>query len=312
MTMAQIEKMKSREVIMRNREQNLAIIALLFGASATSLSPIFIRLSDLEPLASAFHRMAWALPILWIWLLSQRPVKKACPTTKRIRDVWLLIACGVFFSIDLIALHLSIELTAVANAILFLNMQPIYIIIGSWVFLRTRPSLILVLSIAITLCGAFIMVEQSITFGHTMLVGDILGLIAGICYAGFILAASHLRGRYNSVKINVWTVSIACPLLFITTVFFGQPVVPQSLKDWSLMLALGIITQAIGQGLIIWGLIHLSTNFSSITLMVAPVASTLFAWVFLDELISAQQLLGMVIVLGGIYFSNRTLSNAGD
>ncbi|MEE8280115.1 MAG: hypothetical protein V3R55_05380, partial [Alphaproteobacteria bacterium] len=47
---------------------NLALAGLVLGATATAFNPVFVRLSDLDPTASAFHRMAWALPVLWAWV----------------------------------------------------------------------------------------------------------------------------------------------------------------------------------------------------------------------------------------------------
>jgi drug/metabolite transporter (DMT)-like permease len=114
-------------------QSNLGISALFLGASATALSPIFVRLSDLAPVASAFHRMAWALPIIWVWTLYQKrtQIHEAIATSPHDRK--LLTLCGCFFAGDLIALHWSIELTTIANAILFLNAQPIYVIFGTWI-----------------------------------------------------------------------------------------------------------------------------------------------------------------------------------
>ena len=42
-----------------------ALPALLLGATCIALSPIFVRLSDVGPTASAFWRVALAAPLLW-------------------------------------------------------------------------------------------------------------------------------------------------------------------------------------------------------------------------------------------------------
>ena len=43
----------------------LAFAALLAGAVAIAFAPIFVRLADVSPAASAFWRVALATPILW-------------------------------------------------------------------------------------------------------------------------------------------------------------------------------------------------------------------------------------------------------
>src|SRR5262245_65600121 len=45
----------------------LAFAALVLGASAMGASPIFVRLADVGPQASAFWRAFLALPFLWVW-----------------------------------------------------------------------------------------------------------------------------------------------------------------------------------------------------------------------------------------------------
>ena len=48
--------------------RSLAFVALLAGAIAIGFAPIFVRLSDTSPTASAFWRVALAAPVLWAWL----------------------------------------------------------------------------------------------------------------------------------------------------------------------------------------------------------------------------------------------------
>jgi hypothetical protein len=45
---------------------NLALAALLAGATCIALSPIWVRLADVGPTASAFWRVALAVPLLWL------------------------------------------------------------------------------------------------------------------------------------------------------------------------------------------------------------------------------------------------------
>jgi hypothetical protein len=45
-----------------------AFLCLLAGGCCIAFAPIFVRLSDTGPVASAFWRTALAVPFLWIWL----------------------------------------------------------------------------------------------------------------------------------------------------------------------------------------------------------------------------------------------------
>ena len=125
------------------RLRRWAVAALVLGTVATALNPVFVRLSDLEPAGSAFHRMLWALPLMGAWLFRESRVKGSprvaiFKSARSVNDRWLLVLCGVFFAADLTALHWSIQLTSAANAILFLNAQPLYVVFGAWLLFGER------------------------------------------------------------------------------------------------------------------------------------------------------------------------------
>ncbi len=284
--------------------RRLAVIAVLAGAVATATNPVFVRLSDLEPVASAFHRMAWALPLMWLWVFLE-PARPVPARPHGWRDRALLVLCGVFFAADLVALHFSIQLTVAANSILFLNAQPIYVVAAGWLLFGERVSARFVTSAGVALLGAGIVVSQSLDLGREHVAGDALGVLAGLCYAGFILTASRLRALYSSATINAWTCLAGCPLLLLATLSAGQQVLPASTRGWLLMIGLGVVSQALGQGLIVWGLAHLRAGLSSIVLLAAPVSAALFAWWLLSEPLSVVQIGGMLIVLLGIQLAWR-------
>ena len=53
----------------------LAVAMLALGAIAMGASPIFVRLADVGPYASAFWRTFLALPFLWVWARAIPPLK---------------------------------------------------------------------------------------------------------------------------------------------------------------------------------------------------------------------------------------------
>ena len=52
----------------QHQAARLSLFILVLGAGLVALSPIFVRLSELGPTATAFHRAFLALPILFLWL----------------------------------------------------------------------------------------------------------------------------------------------------------------------------------------------------------------------------------------------------
>src|SRR4051812_1368055 len=103
----------------------LAFAALLSGGIAIGFAGIMMRLSDVNPIASAFWRMALAAPFLWTWAWLMRAQDAAAG--KRIHFTPTLLLAGIFFAGDMGLWHLSLHYTTVSNATLLSNFAPVFI-----------------------------------------------------------------------------------------------------------------------------------------------------------------------------------------
>ncbi|HEX6528931.1 MAG TPA: DMT family transporter, partial [Burkholderiales bacterium] len=169
---------------------NPALLALLAGATCIALSPIFVRVSEAGPTATAFWRVAIAVPVLWILYLRSRK------TTRRYSGKWpLLLAAGFAFAGDLAFWHASVKLTSVANSTLLANLASIFVTLAGWIFLRQRPRGLFLAGLASALVGVSLLVHTSLQFSATGLLGDALGVVTAMFYAGYILAVKGLRDR---------------------------------------------------------------------------------------------------------------------
>ena len=172
-----------------------ALGALLLGATCIALSPIFVRLSEAGPTASAFWRVALAVPALWaLYFL------KGKPKTRRYSGKWpLLLAAGFAFAGDLGFWHASILLTSVANSTLLANLASIFVTLAAWIFLRQRPSGQFLAGLAAALASGEPMLPQS-AYGWWVLIG--LALISHASGQGLIAyALAHLPAAFSSVSL---------------------------------------------------------------------------------------------------------------
>ena len=85
----------------------------------------------------------------------------------------------------------------------------------------------------------------------------------------------------------------------------GESFFTSSWRGWLVLLGLAWMSQVLGQGLIVYGLAHLPASFSSVGLLIQPVAAALLAWMLLGEAVGAWQLTGGVAVLVGILVARR-------
>jgi len=277
-----------------------ALAALLMGATFIALSPIFVRLADVGPSASAFWRVALAAPLLW-------PLALMGGQARRPGARWpLLLAAGVAFAGDLGFWHWSIRYTSVANSTLLANLASIFVTAAVWLFWRERPSATFLVGLAAALAGVALLVHTSMAFSATALLGDALGVITAIFYAAYILVVKELRDRgVRTLELMAVTTTVTALLLLPVAMASGEPLLPQSAAGWVTLVALAWISHCAGQGLIAFSLAHLPAAFSSVSLLFQPVMAALFGWLLLREALVPLQMIGAAVVLAGIYLARR-------
>ncbi len=272
---------------------------MILGAVAIGFAPIFVRLSEVGPVATGFHRLFWSLPLFaLLTLLNTRPR----PSSGQWR---VMAASGAFFAGDMIVWHLGILLTSVANASLFTNMAPLFVALALWVIWGKRPSARFAVALAVTVAGAVALVGGAVEMSLQRLAGDGLSLLSGLFYAGYILAVGRAREGLPTPLLMAVGGAVAAGLILVAALALGEPVWPHTLRGWSVVLGLALVSQCAGQGLIAWGLAHVPVRFGALVLLLQPLVAVLVAWALFDETLGVIQILGAMVVLAGIHLARR-------
>lgn len=282
---------------------HLALLALVVGGVCIALSPILVRLSEVGPTVTAFWRAALAVPILAALLAaSGRSTVAVRPI-----DRWRLVAAGVFFAGDLAFWHWSIRLTSVANATLFANFNPIFVTGGAWLLFGERITRGFMAGMGLAFLGAVCLLGDSFSLGGDHALGDALGVATAMCWASYFLVVRSLRARLGTRGIMLWTSLVTALVLLPVAGLSGEAFWPVTWAGWAVLVGLGLLSHALGQGSIAFALAHLPAGFSALALLSEPVLAGLFAWWWLGEGLGPLQWLGGVAVLAGIGVAARGL-----
>ena len=275
----------------------IAIGELLLGAAAIGTSGLFVKVSETGPIATAFWRVLLALPCLWLWsLLEQRERHRESFAVER----KLLIASGLFFAGDLAVWHWSLVLTSVANSTLLANLAPIFVALAAWLLFRQQVQKKFLIGLAVAVTGMTVLIGGDFQLQGKELIGDALGVVTAMFYAGYQLTVTKLRSRVATSTIMAWSSLITAIVLLPLALVSGEQLLPVSDMGWIKLVALALISQVAGQSLIAYAMAHLPATFSSVGLLFQPIMATLFAWVILGESVSLLQLAGGITVLIGI------------
>ncbi|WP_207484227.1 DMT family transporter [Arenibaculum pallidiluteum] len=285
------------------RRQRLALAALLAGALSIAFAPIFVRLSELGPTATAFWRLTFALPALFAWMRLEGGGAYARPAGWA--DYLRLSVPGLFFAGDLAVWHWSIHYTSVANATLLANFAPIFVALASWLLWGERFTRTFLGGLALAIAGAAVLMSRSLNLGLDTLFGDALGLLTAAFYAGYILSVGKLRARFSTAALMAWSGVVTALALLPVALLSGEGLIAGTAWGWGILLALALFSHAGGQSLIAYALAHLPATFSSVSLLVQPAAAAVLAWLLLGEALGPFQALGALVVLAGIFLARR-------
>ena len=132
------------------------------------------------------------------------------------------------------------------------------------------------------------------------LLGDALGLITAMFYAGYQLTVTRARDTVSTARIMAGSGLVSAAILLPIALVSGEQFLPHSAFGWWILLALALISQASGQSLIAYAMAHLPATFSSVGLLLQPVVAATLAWLLLGETLTALAIFGGILVLIGI------------
>jgi len=280
------------------------LIALFVGAALLGASAIFVRISETSPSLTAFYRAFLALPFLFIWVLRSKhdqPIKNYLSKDNLV----ILFLAGVFFGSDMAIWNWAISFTSVARATLMANTAPIFVTLVSFFFLRQKIESSFFRALILAFAGVSIVILAGSGSDSTRLLGDSLGLIAAIFYAAYILVIKKLTDTVPPAHTLFFATLFTAVFLFPIGLLESESFFPSSQKGWIILLAYAVISQALAQGLITFGISRLSAHLSSLILLVQPVAAAIYGWLLLSESINLWQGLGGAVVLFGIYQASK-------
>lgn len=284
-------------------EQRPALVALVAGGIAIGASPIFVRLSEVGPVSTGFWRLALALIPLCLWSLFREAPQDRKPLT--LRDALLLVVPGLALAIDLVAWHLSLHMTSVANSTLLANLAPVFVTLIGFLLFRTVVTRIFLLGLALAIIGVVTLKGGSAALSDGHLAGDAVATLAAVFYACYILAIGRLRSRFDTVRIMIWSSATAALAILPFALYFEGNIIPSGLYGWAILFGLAFISHAGGQVAITYALAFLPAAFSSLTLLLQPVVAAFLAWLLLAEAVGPMQAIGGAIVLAGILVARR-------
>ena len=260
---------------------------------------MFIKIATLElgPIALVNIRLAVAGLIFIPFLLQQKYLKHFRSNLKNILVLSVINTALPFSLFAYASLESSSNMLSILN-----GTTAIMAVVISTIWLKIRLNFFQIMGVFIGLFGIVVLANPDNVY--ISMKATIFCLSAAFCYA---LSANYIQKfayKTNTIVLIGWSLVIASVLLLPIT-FFNLPSQLPSKNVIFSILWLGVIST----GVAFLGYVRLIEKVGAVkTATVAyfiPVFGVIWGYVFLGEPITLQILIGMILILIGIVFTNK-------
>ena len=280
-------------------------LALVVGILCISIFPILVKLRLAPGLISAFYRMAIAAALLLPYVLLTKSFK--IPNTK-----FLLLAalCGILFASDVAVWNIAIQESSATQASLLTNLSPLWVGIGSFLFLKTKPATNFWIGTLVSLFGMITLVGFEFFIGLNFDQAFLLAVLSGILYAIYLLASKKVLSEVDVLSFMTISLLASSIYLGIICYFFNEPFSGFSNTGWFVLVLQAVICQLMAWLLLSYATQHMRATRVSLSLLSQAVLTSILAWLFIGEKITIQMIIGGLILLLGIRitFYSKTIS----
>lgn len=202
----------------------------------------------------------------------------------------------------------SIKMTTASNVALAYALSPIFILIISIYFLKEKINLPKAFGVVVAFVGiSLILLERGLEFKSEYFIGNLVALLASLAWSVYSTYGKFLILRYGSIY-STFVAMLFGFLLYLPISFLHNDIANIHLIKpihWSQIIYLAVLTSGIAYLIWYYAIKRLPASSVGIFSNLQPVFTTILAIIFLNQSISYLYIIGGVLVIGGVYITQK-------
>ena len=284
-------------------------IFVVIGVIGVSLSSIFVRFSQAPSAVTAVWRLLWTVLLMTPMVLGKKPVRAEMKQANK-KSVLLSAMSGMFLAIHFAVWFESLAHTTVASSTTIVCTEVIWVALGFCLVLKGKLSGKAIAAIAISFIGSVLIAWSDSGTGGSHLYGDVLALAAAVAAAVYVLLGRVVR---QTLSTSVYTYLVYCTCLvclLLICLAQGQNPFIYGLSPVVVGLLLAVFSTLLGHSMFAWSLKYFTPAFVSASKLCEPVVAAILAGFLFGEVPVLLQVIGGVLILGGVLWYSRMESKA--
>lgn len=280
-------------------------LALICGILCISIFPILVKLKLAPGLISAFYRMFFAVILLLPYVLLSGNFK--IPT---LNFTLLAALCGILFASDVAVWNIAIQESSATQASLLTNLSPVWVGIGSFLFLKSKPATNFWIGTLVSLFGMITLVGFEFFLELNFNQAFLFAVLSGIFYSIYLLLSKNVLSEVDVLSFMTISLFASSIYLGILCYSLNEPFTGFLNTGWFVLILQAVICQLCAWLSISYATQHMRATRVSLSLLSQAVITSILAWLFLEEKITLQMVFGGIVLLFGIRitFYDKTIS----
>jgi drug/metabolite transporter (DMT)-like permease len=270
------------------------LLLLAVAIVAISSASILIRLTEADPVAITFWRLAIATVIT-------TAVAEASGRGVKVGAWWpAAAAAGALLAVHFTTWIASLFYTTIAISTTLVNLHPLAMLAISKYGLSERISRRTAAGVVSSVAGSLLMFSAAANLGGANLLGAFLALIGALAFAGYLAVGRLVRARADTLSYTAVAYGFAALFALAASLGLGAKLLGYSLEVYVLFAAIAVIPMLLGHSVFN----YLLGKYRAITVAVSalgePVGATLLAVPIFGQIPQPNVVLGMALILAGV------------
>ena len=281
---------------MKLAENDIKIyIILAIGVFIISFSGIIIKVITAPALIIAFYRVFLASIFLTPLFLT-----KYRDSLKFFFDIRPAMV-GFLLALHFYAWISAVQLTNVANAVIFIAIQPLFTLLLEYFFAREDVRKGAIAGVVFALIGSIIISFSDLYIILTRFYGDMLAILAAFLAACYLFLGRSFRKKIEYIPYIYIVYSYCAFFLFIFVLLSGHSFTGYSNINYMYILLLALGPTLIGHSVLNLSIRYVPATIVSLAILGEPILTTVLAMIILKETLTTATIIGGSLILYGIF-----------
>jgi len=212
------------------------------------------------------------------------------------KDIPVILLSGVLMGVHWVTYFYALKLSNVAIGMLSIFTYPVITAFLEPILLKTKFELMHLLLAFLVLTGMYFL-SPTLDFENSYTIAIGFGVFSAFAYALRNILLKKKVAKYNGSMLMTYQTAIVGVILFP---FLFTVSLDTIISQWEVLVALAVLTTAIGHTMFLMTFKHFNITTVSILSSVQPVYGIIIGALFLSEIPKGTTILGGILILSSV------------